>query len=170
MPQALWFFYGSPPSDMAYAQPGVPHGWKAASLKTPLLPGVLVAAGGVGLVAATPLRSLQAWAVRLALSRVQADERALAVDLREWHSYDLTWTAAKAEFSVDGALVLMTEQPPDPPLGFVAWIDNQYGVISRETGIRFGVLASPDPQWLELSELRLETRGAPIDERTGPGT
>lgn len=155
-PQAMWFFYGSPPNDMAYADPGVASGWKAASLRSPRQPGLLVAAGGLGLMAMSWARRWQARAVAFALSRVQAAETRLDVDLSEWHTYDLIWNPTSAEFLVDGEVRLRANQPPDPPLGFVVWIDNQFAVLSRRDGARFGVLPLPEPQWLELAELRLD--------------
>lgn len=155
-PQALWFFYGSPPNDMAYAAPGVPCGWKAASLCSPHLPGAMVAAGGLGLMALGVLRRWQAGAVRWALSYVAASEARIDVDLADWHTYDLVWADSKADFLLDGELLLRVDRPPDPPLGFVAWIDNQYAVISRDKGVKFGVLPVPEPQWLELADLHLE--------------
>jgi len=159
-PQALWFFYGSPPNDLAYAEPGVPDGWKAASLRSPRGPGLTVAAGAVGLMALRPFRKIQGWAVRKALSFIRASEVRIDVQLAEWHAYELTWTQAGAEFRVDGATVLRVAQPPDPPLGFVAWIDNQYAILSPGAGVRFGVLPVIEPQFLELAELVLEESSA----------
>ena len=159
-PQALWFFYGSPPNDLAYAEPGVPDGWKAASLRSPRGPGLTVAAGAVGLMALRPFRKIQGWAVRKALSFIRAAEVRIDVQLAEWHAYELTWTQAGAEFRVDGATVLRVAQPPDPPLGFVAWIDNQYAILSPGAGVRFGVLPVIEPQFLELAELVLEESSA----------
>lgn len=158
-PQALWFFYGSPPNDMAYATPGVAAGWKAASLRSPRLPAALVVAGGAGLMAAGLLRRLQAWLVAWALSRVQAAEAEIEADLADWHSYELDWRDGAAEFRVDGELMLRAEQPPEPPLGFVLWIDNQYAVISRTRGIRFGLLPTTEPQWLEVADLHFSNVG-----------
>ncbi|HSB89842.1 MAG TPA: family 16 glycosylhydrolase, partial [Anaerolineales bacterium] len=83
-------------------------------------------------------------------------ETRLDVDLSDWHTYDLVWNATNAEFLVDGEVVLRANQPPDPPLGFVVWIDNQFAVLSRRDGVRFGVLPSTETQWLELAELRLD--------------
>ena len=159
-PQALWFFYGSPPNDLAYAEPGVPDGWKAASLRSPRMPGLAVAAGGVSLMALRLFRKLQGRAVRWALSLIRASEVRIDVHLAEWHAYELTWTHAGAEFRVDGAPILQVPRPPDPPLGFVAWIDNQYAIISPGTGVRFGVLPVLEPQFLELADLVLEDSAA----------
>jgi hypothetical protein len=46
--------------------------------------------------------------------------------------------------------------PPTGPLGFVAWIDNQFAVASPEGGFRFGTLATQEEQWLEIENLSLE--------------
>jgi hypothetical protein len=167
-PQAVWFFYGSPPNDMAFARPGVAVGWKAASLRSPSAPAAVVAAGGAAVVALSPWRRLQAAVVSAALSWVQASEVRLAIGLDDWHHYSLAWTDAGASFGVDGQTVLHTTITPSPPLGFVAWIDNQFAVVSPTGGLRFGVLPVEQPQWLEVADLDLESGPSTDNLRPGP--
>ncbi|HET7010117.1 MAG TPA: hypothetical protein VFI11_05030 [Anaerolineales bacterium] len=152
-PQALWFFNGSPPNDLAFARPGVASGWKAAALRSPRLPWPLVVAGGGLVLAAGLVRRLQAALVRTALHRVQASEVRLDFRLDEWHTYALEWIEGSAAFRVDGEIVLETRATPTPPLGFVTWIDNQFAVLSPSQGMRFGVVPVPEPQFLELRNL-----------------
>lgn len=92
----------------------------------------------------------------MALSLIRASEARIDVHLAEWHTYELTWTHAGAEFRVDETPILHVARTPDPPLGFVAWIDNQFAIISPEAGVRFGVLPVLEPQSLELADLVLE--------------
>jgi len=40
---------------------------------------------------------------------------------------------------------------------FVAWVDNQYLVLTPQGRLRWGLLETPAPQWLELAELSLES-------------
>ncbi len=49
----------------------------------------------------------------------------------------------------------MAHAPPVDPLGFVAWIDNQYAVVSPEQGLRFGTLPLPAEQWMEIADLEI---------------
>ena len=56
---------------------------------------------------------------------------------------------------VDDSLVLRIPQPPKRPLGFVAWLDNQYAIATPRGTLRFGTVAS-GPQWFELDSVRIE--------------
>jgi hypothetical protein len=95
--------------------------------------------------------------MRKALKQVNAYESLLAPLLNEWHSYSLTWLPEGATFEVDGEIVLRAPEVPSVPLGFVAWIDNQYAVATPEDGFHFGVLPLKDSQWLEISDLQLKS-------------
>jgi hypothetical protein len=155
-PETVWFFYGSPPNDLAFS-PGVPgHGWKASSLSGPALPplALLPGAGAAFLLSRFPL--LGSAVVRAAKRAVRAAEAAITVPLDSWHEYALEWHPCEARFAVDGSPLLITEIVPRPPLGFVAWIDNQYATASTKRGFRFGVLPTPSSQTLEIAELRIE--------------
>ena len=155
-PQALWFFYGSPPSDMTLV-PGVPgHGWKASSIDTPAIPSLLLVPIAAIAVALTKVPYLRCWVMRAALQTINAAERLLDPSLREWHRYSITWLSEGVTFEVDGEMVLTSSTLPSGPLGFVAWIDNQYAVASPDGGFRFGILPTEEKQWLELSDLRFE--------------
>jgi hypothetical protein len=72
----------------------------------------------------------------------------------EWHEYGLDWQSANARFYVDGAMVLSVPDPPRGPLGFVAWIDNQYAVVTPRGRVGSGTLASA-PEWLDIDWLRI---------------
>jgi hypothetical protein len=155
-PNAIWFFYASPPSNMALAPPVPGWGWKAAALNSGPLPGWLLAPAALAAAALLKLpgvnRLLRPW-VRAA---IKAGERLLDVDLREWHTYTLEWRRDEAAFWVDEAEVLRVSHPPSGPLGFVAWLDNQYAVATLEGDFRFGLLAVSQRQWLELDYVRIE--------------
>ncbi|MFQ6059365.1 MAG: hypothetical protein ACE5MB_10875 [Anaerolineae bacterium] len=152
-PNAVWFFYASPPSDMALV-PGVPgHGWKAAMLNggrasdlTMLLGNWLLGVPG-----------LSRLLYRLARARVRAGEQLLEdVDMAEWHIYALQWLPEVAIFSVDGHEVYRVADPPTVPLGFVAWLDNQSAVVRPGGDFAFHCLAVPHRQWLEVDYVRIE--------------
>ncbi|MBN2086130.1 MAG: family 16 glycosylhydrolase [Anaerolineales bacterium] len=154
-PQCAWFFYGSPPHDLALAQ-GVPgSGWKAQTLSFRPLPPLLLApiAAGGALLAAFP--RTRRWAFRRARRFYSAEERRLEVDPAAWHKYAIEWTATAVHFFVDDAEVLNAPRPPRPPLGLVLWIDNQYAVASPEKGFGFGVLPLEQEQSLELEDARI---------------
>src|SRR5713226_7267750 len=155
LPEAIWFFYASPPSNMALV-PGVPGwGWKAQVVHS-IRPGALAATIPLALTTAFGLltnetRPAARWLQRLA----GAYESLLEVEMTGWHDYTLEWRPGEASFWVDDKLVLRTPQPPTRPLGFVAWLDNQYAVATPRGALRFGTVAS-GPQWFELDMVTIE--------------
>jgi hypothetical protein len=155
-PQAIWFFYGAPPNDLPIV-PGIPgYGWKASCLKTPSIPSpllLLLTAPAISLSLFPPLRKL---IFALARRLVVGHEMVLTHNLAEWHTYSLDWHAETATFAVDGVEILRAADPPQGPLGFVTWIDNQYAIVSPEKGFRFGVIHTQEEQWLEISLRQLE--------------
>ncbi len=154
LPAALWFFLGSPPSDMSLAL-GVPgHGWKAACIDAtrpaalawaPLMLPVLLANR-------MPKLYQRIW------PRVQRDLRVAEASIDalglQWCEYTIEWRVDSARFLVDGALVLETDRPPRGPLGFVAWVDNQWMVATPRGRFGWGLLQS-EAQWLDLALVRI---------------
>ncbi|HEV2238013.1 MAG TPA: hypothetical protein VGR57_15235, partial [Ktedonobacterales bacterium] len=59
-----------------------------------------------------------------------------------------------ARFAVAGREVLVAPHPPAGPLGFVAWVDNQYAIATPDGTLRFGTLDT-GPQWLEIAHIRI---------------
>ena len=88
---------------------------------------------------------------------MRAAERLLALDATAWHDYTLFWDHRLATWSVDGVEVLRTANPPTIPLGFVAWMDNQWAVMRPQGDIGFGLVDLPQRQWLELSRVEIST-------------
>ena len=162
LPDAIWFFAASPPSNMALV-PGVPGwGWKAQVVHAHRV-GALAA--GIPLAGAALRARLSGnddaaarWMQRVTGAR-EAPLIADAGDISRWHTYAIEWRRKLARFIVDDAEVLSVPEPPQGPLGFVAWIDNQYAVATPRGQLRFGLLAS-GPEWLELDYLRI----APLTE------
>jgi hypothetical protein len=154
LPDAVWFFAASPPSNMALV-PGMPGwGWKAQIVHAHRWGAVLAGAPALAAILGARLtgrnRAAQRW-----ISRVTgACEALLDVSLAEWHDYTLEWRQDIARFSVDGRVVLAAPNPPRGPLGFVAWIDNQYAIATPRGELRFGTLDA-GPQWLALDSLRI---------------
>lgn len=156
LPRAVWFFFGSPPSNMAFAQ-GVPgHGWKAASIDASRWPFLVLApTAPLGfLLMRNPTLYRRLWPV--AQQAMGVSEQLLDVDLREPHTYQLDWLPRAARFFVDGTLVHETPYAPHGPLGFVAWLDNQYAVITPQGQIQMGLLPILTRQWLALESLVIE--------------
>jgi hypothetical protein len=61
-----------------------------------------------------------------------------------------------ARWWVDGQPALEALTSPRGPLGFVAWIDNQYAVVTPQGKLRFGLIDAPFEQWIEIADVALE--------------
>ncbi len=158
-PDAIWFFGASPPSDMALV-PGVAGwGWKAQVVHANRIGALLAGAPTLGAMLWARLSGRAAaydGAGRWLQTMTGAQEAPLdgIADLRVWHEYTLEWRREEVRFWVDGVETLGVPQPPQGPLGFVAWIDNQYAVATPRGELRFGTLTT-GPQWLEMDYLRI---------------
>lgn len=154
LPEAIWFFAASPPSDMALV-PGSPGwGWKAQVVHAHRSGAVLAAAPTAAAVVWARLSRREQAAARWVQRLSGASEAALDADLRAWHSYTIDWRHDHARFTVDGVEALSVANPPRGPLGFVAWIDNQYAIATPRGQFHFGTLAT-SPEWLELESLHI---------------
>jgi hypothetical protein len=154
-PQALWFFYGSSENDIRLT-PDLPgSGWRASSIRSPRIPMLLLSPLAPIAVILMTMPFLRSPIMKIAQRGVEAIEAMLDVALDQWHTYSIQWKTKEAIFSVDGEMVLRSIRPPSGPLGFVAWIDNQFAVASPEKGFRFGVIPTQDKQWLDLEIIHL---------------
>jgi hypothetical protein len=155
LPRALWFFYAAPPSDMRLAVNTPGYGWKAAALDALHWRGLLSLLPAA--LAAPAMRSPGFY--RRAWPRFERSfgiaEQLLDVTMTGWHEYTLDWQPQTATFAVDGRAILQTPAPAGP-LGFVAWLDNQYLIVHPTGRLRHGLVAKSTVQWLEISDLRLE--------------
>jgi len=91
---------------------------------------------------------------KLAASMVQQDWKELALAPTTWHEYGIQWRKDQAIFSVDGELVHVAFAP-QPPLGLVLWLDNQYAAWRPDGRFGYGTLATPPDCWVELCDLQI---------------
>ncbi len=154
LPNAAWFFGASEESYLSFRDlgqddlaPTVPaNGFLAQTFRSPRFHPLLVPAG-----LALPFSRK---ATRRFMGRVIGEEGiALSVDVTQWHRYSLDWREERVTFEVDDVQVLESPVSPNPPLGLVIWIDNQYAAFTPEGKIGFGVLENPEPAWLEIKEI-----------------
>lgn len=150
-PNNAWFFFASLPSAMELV-PGVPgHGWKAAVLDGGRLPRPAMGLAGLLLRVPFLLRPLSG----LARARIRAAESLIEADMAAWHTYELRWLDTGCTFRVDGREVLSTPYAPTPPLGFVAWVDNQYAIATPGGSFVFGRLKVMEREWMELERVEI---------------
>jgi hypothetical protein len=156
LPEAVWFFYASPPADMALV-PGVPgRGWKAAVVHAARVEAVLLGVPTAMAVLWARLTGRAQAAARWVQRISGAHEILLHLDWTDWHTYRLEWRRDAATFRVDGDVILRAPDPPRGPLGFVTWVDNQFAVATPRGRFRFGTLDAPGRQWIELDWIRIE--------------
>jgi hypothetical protein len=162
LPQATWFFFAAPPTDLPLAPDGPGRGWFASTIDAtqpralaliPFAPAVLLANQSTS----SRQRMWPSIRRRLGISFAPIEN-----DMTGWHTYRLDWEAAGCRFWVDDACVLETPHAPAGPLGFVCWIDNQYLVATLRGRISWGVTPTPQSQWLEVAKLAIQ----PIDPNT----
>jgi hypothetical protein len=156
LPEAVWFFYASPPSNMALV-PGIPGwGWKAQVVHSMQISSLAATVPLAATIAFGRLTGKTRPAARWMQKVSGAYEAFLPVEMTEWQTYTLEWQRNGANFWVDDTLVLRSPQSPTRPLGFVAWLDNQYAVATPRGVLRFGTVSS-GPQWLELESVKIES-------------
>lgn len=155
LPESVWFFYSSPPSNMALV-PGVPGwGWKAQVVHTARVSIVLQALP----LAITMLYGKISGNSRQAGKWIQrfsgTHEKLIAENFTEWHTYCLEWLPDEVIFYVDEKEMFRSPFSPTKPLGFVAWIDNEFAIATPKGELKFGRM-DVGPQALELSSIKIE--------------
>lgn len=155
LPQAIWFFFSSPPNNMqlAYGVPG--SGWKAATIDAtrtlPLAPFALPTM----LLTRIPRLYKRLWQPiqrALKIGEIALDAELLA----SRHTYTINWHPNHAAFAVDDAIVLETPFAPRGAAGFVAWLDNQYAIVTPQGKFGFGTVAVEQSQSLILQHVLIE--------------
>ncbi len=154
-PEALWFFYSAPPSNMALV-PGIAGwGWKAQVIHTTA---GSAAANAVPALASAVYGRVQSKSQPAghAMQRFTgAHEAVVTEDMTEWHTYTLEWREHSSLFWVAGELLLEAPKAPTKPLGFVAWLDNEYAVVTPRGELRFGKTTA-GKQWLDVDSITIE--------------
>jgi hypothetical protein len=160
LPRALWFFYAAPPSDLRLAVDTPGYGWKAAALDALRLDSL--AALPLAALAIPAMRNSQLyrrlWPYferKFRIAEQLLDTDMLDGNMTTWHEYMLDWQSESATFLVDGRVIL-TAPAPRGPLGLVIWIDNQYMAVHPRGHLRYGLVAKPETQWMEIDALQLE--------------
>jgi hypothetical protein len=155
LPQAVWFFYGSDPTNLPLAVEGPGRGWFASTVcaarrqavaLTPAAPIVLL------------LNQVSRWRKRLwpaVRQRLGVSYRPLEVGMTGWHTYSLDWGKTNTTFFVDNQLVLQTPFSPGGPLGFVYWLDNQYLILTPTGRFGWGTIPLTQQQSLLIDNLKI---------------
>jgi hypothetical protein len=159
LPQAVWFFFSTPPNDMRLALDVPGAGWKAATLDAARWPFLaLLPAAPLGmLLMRVPALYRRLWPIGQAA--IGVSERLLdAAVLDRPRTYTLDWRVDGIRFAVDGEVVHQAATGPRGPLGFIAWIDNQYAVVTPQGHFGWGVSPVQQAQTLVIEWVRVEGR------------
>jgi len=162
LPNAVWFFGASEENYLSFKKPAgfdtgetntrptqpAVNGFLAQSFRSPKFHPLLILAGLVLPFSRKTTR-------RLMSQVIGEDGIQLSVDTTKWHRYRFEWSEKRVLFEVDDARVFESAVSPNPPLGLVIWIDNQYAAFTPEGKIGFGVLENPEPAWLEIKDLEV---------------
>jgi len=147
LPNAVWFFSASPQNYLSFTDDKPAQGFLAQTFRSPKFHPLLIPVGF-----AFPFSRK---ATRKLLSKIiDEDGVALGVDVTQWHAYRLEWSPKRVVWYVDDAPVFESSVSPNPPLGLVIWIDNQYAAFTPEGKIAFGVLEGGN-EWIEVEEIVL---------------
>ena len=157
LPNAAWFFGASEENYLSFKESGrgnpaptnVANGFIAQTFRSPRFHPLLILAG-------LALPFSRKWTRRLLGRIIGEDGVALSVDPSQWHRYRLVWSPTRVVWEVDEARVFESMVSPNPPLGLVIWIDNQYAAFTPGGKIGMGVLAGNEA-WLEIKELELNS-------------
>ncbi len=155
LPDAIWFFYASPPSNMALVPNTPGWGWKAQVVHSMRLGAVanavpLSVAALYGRVTGD-VKPASRWMQRM----TGTTEAILSDDMTKWHTYVLEWRKDMATFWVDGKLVLKKRVSITRPLAFIAWIDNAYAIATPRGELKFGAIETGS-QWFEMDSVKIE--------------
>ncbi len=161
LPQALWFFFASPPSNMALAKDVPGCGWKAATFDAKRWQFLaLLPTAPIGfLLMRIPLFYNRLWSI--GQRAIGVNEKLLDSNLlSEWHTYTLQWHTNGATFAVDDSIIHQAPYAPHGTLGFIAWMDNQYAVITPQGHFGFGLINLQQEQSLQLKFIEIESQYA----------
>jgi len=157
LPRALWFFFSSPPSNLALALDVPGPGWKAATIDGWRWPFLALAPTAPLAMPLMRIRTLYRRLWPIGQRAIGVHEALLPVDMTCWHTYCLEWHATTVRFLIDDHLMLAPDQAPRGPLGLVIWKDNQAMTLTPWSLPRQQLVACPAAQWLEVADLTIGT-------------
>jgi hypothetical protein len=169
LPRAAWFFFASPPSDMKLDLDVPGYGWKVATIDALRPVALLLAPLSLPAVLVMNIRRLYRALWPPIQRGLNIRETLLPADMTRWHTYTLDWGEREAQFQVnsgesDPATSVLVAPSPRGPLGFVMWMDNQYLVVTPWGRLRWGILGISGDQWMEVSQLTIESGDVPPPE------
>ncbi len=154
LPNAAWFFFGSPINYLSLSDAVPANGWLASTFRSPLLPSAfsLLAIPALPLLLLPPAMRLLRKFTR---SLVRQEAITLDNDPTVWSYYELFWETECVEFHVNNQLRLRASVAPAGLMGLVIWVDNQYASLPPDGRLRYGFLSNSEPAWIEIGSLSI---------------
>jgi hypothetical protein len=147
-PNTAWFFHGSPPNWLSLRD-GIPaNGFFAGTIQSPRIPNLLLPPSLLALPLLA-IRPISRFMRKMVAKIILQESAVITTDVTKWHEYTIDWLRERVEFKIDDKPILRTSTSPNPPLGLVIWIDNQYGAWTPEGRLNYGKLDNPSA-WLEF--------------------
>jgi hypothetical protein len=154
LPRAVWFFYGSPESDLKLDLNTPGNGWKAATIDALRLPFFALAPTAPLAVPLMNIKPLYKALWPIGQRAIGVREALIDAPMTDWHTYKLEWSKKITRFYVDDTQIL--EAPsPGGRMGFVMWMDNQAMRIAPWGRFGWRMLDVPNPQWMEVDRLEI---------------
>jgi hypothetical protein len=156
LPQTAWFMHASQPNWLSLQgnSERVPaNGFFAGTFRSLRIPSILFAPGALA-ISLCAIRPFSRLFRRLASRFIHQEGARVDLDVTKWHEYSIQWLRENCTFSLDGKALLHTTTSPQPPLGLVLWIDNQYAAWTPQGKLGYGTLENPDA-WLEVEGLEI---------------
>jgi hypothetical protein len=142
LPNATWFFFASPENWLSLRD-GIPaHSFFAGSIHSPQIPSLVLAPSFLTLPLLA-IRPISRFFRKMASKIVHQDAIDIVADVTQFHEYSIEWLRECAIFKLDGKDMLNTTISPNPPLGLVIWIDNQFARWDPKGRLAYGTLENP---------------------------
>lgn len=154
LPNAAWFFFATSHNYLSLRDDLPAEGSLMATFRSPRLPSILLLPAITilpGLLIPPVARQLR----QLGRLVIQQDSALLSHNPTEWHNYGLEWSSTGVVFEVDGGVAFKTRVTPNPPMGLVIWVDNQFASTPPDGRFRYGRLANHEPAWIEVKQLEV---------------
>ena len=157
LPKAAWFFYASRPTDLPLRVDGSGRGWFVSTLDATTLTAIGLAPFAPFVLLLNNVRQIREHLWPVIRRRLNLSFAPITSDMDQWHTYELVWLPSGCRFLVDGEAIMETNFSPRGPLGFVAWIDNQYLVATPNGRLGWGTLRTVEKQWLMIADLEVHS-------------
>jgi hypothetical protein len=155
LPKATWFFYASRPTNLPLPLDGPGRGWFASTLDASSLTAVGLAPLTPAILLLNNVRLIRKKLWPMIRRKLKISYAQIVVDMEEWHTYELTWLPTGCQFLIDGKTIMKTHFSPNGPLGFVAWIDNQYMIATPNGRFGWGTCPLAKNQRLMIADLEV---------------